>query len=184
MTTDNPFEVSELCTGSRQTDSPFANPAMFRVEGDLLVCGDSVILPQVCARSLTCEDLVAKSTPVQFASFRLVLVQRHCAVTYYVTRSKTRRWSMMLVSLVSAIAAAILLTATLGGLSSIFPAIIFTVWFVMMLVQFIRRRNSVPLTLVSYQAPGIYRIRGFSRAYLDTISRWTGGRNEQSSRPV
>ena len=47
MHTENPFEVSKLCSGTIQADSPFTGPGMFRVEGDVLVCGHPMVLPRI-----------------------------------------------------------------------------------------------------------------------------------------
>ena len=170
MNTENPFEVSKLCSGVGQADTPFANPFLFRVEGDVLVCGHPVILPRICARGLTSDNLVAKTTLVQFASFRPVLVQRRCSVTYFVNRSSTRR---RLVSFVidCFIAAVVLVIVTFLESLGLAPTGVYILLLLMIAAVLWWKRNPIRLTLVSYEPPGIYRIRGFSQNYLDTISR-------------
>ncbi len=171
MTPDNPFEVSEHCTGARRADFPFANAAVFRVEGDILVCGKNVVLPQVCALSLTTENLVAKIAMVQYGSFRLVFMQRTCSVTYYVRQGKKRGLPILNVFiLVAAVCAAILLTAIFGDSRPFIAMVISIAVIVTVLNQWNKRNESIQLTLSRYESPGIYRVRGFSRQYLDMIS--------------
>ena len=180
MNTENPFEVSKLCSGTIQADSPFTGPGMFRVEGDALVCGHPMVLPRICARGLTSDNLVEKHTLVQFASFRPVLVQRSCSVTYFVNKSSTRSGLVVFAVSIGLIVVAFLLITilhywktTFSASQGFLPADRFIViGLLIILGAFLWwKRDPIRLTLVSYDAPGIYRIRGFSQKYLDAISR-------------
>ena len=180
MNTENPFEVSKLCSGAGLAESPFTRPDMFRVEGDVLVCGHPMVLPRICAHGLTSDNLVAKNTLVQFASFRPVLVQRSCPVTYFVNKSSTRSGLVVFAVSIGLIVVAFLLITilhywktTFSASQGFLPADRFIViGLLIILGAFLWwKRDSIPLTLLSYDAPGIYRIRGFSQKYLDAISR-------------
>ena len=65
MNLENPFEVSDSCSGAGQASYSFTSPNAFRVEGNILVCGRTVVLPQVC-RPFSLAG--SKSTPVVFVS--------------------------------------------------------------------------------------------------------------------
>ena len=171
MNTENPFEVSKLCSGTALAESPFTNPGMFRVEGDVLVCGHPVVLPRICARGLTSDNLVAKDAMVQFASFRPVLVQRRCWVTYFVSQSYTRRGLVVFAVSIGVIAAVFLLIATFFQSRVSGPTGVHIGLLLIAAAVLWWKRGPIRLKLVSYEAPGIYRIRGFSQNYLDTISR-------------
>lgn len=180
MNTENPFEVSKLCSGAARAESPFTNPGMFRVEGDVLVCGHPVILPRICARGLTTENLVARNARVEFVFLRPVLVGRICSVTYFVNKSSTRRRLVVFAFTIGLIAGVflmitmLLLITTLSASQDLLPTVfcIISIGLLIIVGAFVWwRRGLIRLTLVSYDAPGIYRIRGFSQNYLDTISR-------------
>ena len=180
MNTENPFEVSKLCSGAVKAGSPFTSPEMFRVEGDVLVCGHPMVLPRICARGLTSDNLVEKHTLVQFASFRPVLVQRSCSVTYFVNKSSTRSGlvvfavSIGLIAGVFSLIELLHLMITNSASQDLLRAGVYIIGIGLLVIvgAFLwRKQDSIHLTLVSYETPGIYRIRGFSQKYLAAISR-------------
>lgn len=180
MDTENPFEVSKLCSGAVQADSPFTSPDMFRVEGDVLVCGHPVVLPRICARGLTSDSLVAKNTRVQLGSFRPAVVQHRCSVTYFVRQSSTGRRLIVFAVGIGIVAGVFLLIEILhlmmthSASQDLVRAGVYIIGIGLLVIAgaFLWwKHDSIRLTLVSYDAPGIYRIRGFSQNYIDAISR-------------
>ena len=180
MNTENPFEVSNVCSGATRAESPFTNPGMFRVEGDVLVCGHPVILPRICARGLTSENLVVRNARVEFVFLRPVLVGRICSVTYFVNKASTRRRLVVFSVTIGLIADVFFLMEILhlmmthSASQDLLRAGVCIIGIGLLIIvgAFVWwRRGLIRLTLVSYEAPEIYRIRGFSQNYLEAISR-------------
>ncbi len=179
MNTENPFEVSKLYSGVALADLPFTSPDMFRVEGDVLVCGHPVVLPRICARGLTSDNLVGKNTLVHLSAFGPALVCRSCSVTYFVRQSSTHRRLVTFAVGVGFIAGVFFLVEILhlmmthSASQDLLRASVYIVGIGLLIIvgAFLWwKQDSIRLTLVSYAAPGIYRIRGFSQNYLDAIS--------------
>ena len=85
----NPYEVLNVDTEPPGTAPK--PPNWFRVEGDILVCGESVVLPERCVFTGSIQDLSERNCEAQFPSFRLVVFQRTCKIKYFVSKAEVKR---------------------------------------------------------------------------------------------
>ena len=168
---DNPFAVSRHCTGLPDAVFTAASPTDFVVLNDVIVCGKQVILPKICALTGTTEDLVPVTVRTQFPSFKLVVVQRYCNVTYFISRSRRTRLrlrTLATIALALSAVALIILGASIndfrfGPLVALLGILMFGAVFVSALF------NSPSLRLERFESPNTYSIRGFSQSYLQEI---------------
>ena len=169
MIDENPFAVAESCTGT-QAELSVAGSQGFRVDGDLLVCGQSVKLPMICLYTGATENLIPVLQFPQYPSMKLVLRQRTCRLTYYVDRVGNRRrnfirMACVVAGLLGGVVAGIGMTRTTG--------LLFLAGVVMiMLVSILFSRLRPPLRLVRFQAPGMYWIGGFPHPYLQRVAKY------------
>jgi hypothetical protein len=162
----NPFAVAESCTGA-QAAASLATVNDFRVDGDLLVCGRSVSLPEICLYTGATEDLIAVTQNSQYPSMKLVLHQRTCGPTYYVTRSENRSRNLtrivcVIVGLFGGVVAGIGMTKATG-------LFFLTGVFIVAVASIVFSRLRPPLRLVKFQAPDMFWIRGFPLSYLQRL---------------
>ena len=167
MLDETPFAVAESCTGA-QVAASLATVNDFRVDGDLLVCGRAVRLPEICLYTGATEDLIAVTQFSQYPSMKLVLRQRTCGLTYYVDRSKkgsrdVKRIVCVIGGLFGGVVAGIGMTKTTGWL---FLAGIF----IIAVASIVFSRLRPPLGLVKFRAPDMFWIRGFPLSYLQRLA--------------
>jgi len=168
MNDDNPYAVSRECSGTEP--ARFSDQFAFQVIGDTVVCGPTVQLPPVCLATQATDDLVAVTQQTQFPSFRFVIVQRHCHVTYFLARRVQRRRRLMTAGWTLAAGVGVLIFLIGLGLVSPTSGAVSVVG-ILTLITAIGGLTTTPkpLTLVRYRVPGTYWIRGFSKAYLAAI---------------
>ncbi|MEQ9407092.1 MAG: hypothetical protein RIK87_05175 [Fuerstiella sp.] len=171
MNEDNPFAVSETCSGQVAVAVDGSDPHAFRVVGDLLVCGPSVILPPVCLETGETEDLVSVSQQTQFHSFRLVIRQRNCHVVYWLARHVQRRKRLRKASgiLVQLLGIG-LVVAGIAGLEAARGITLLAGIIVVAVATFVASRSAPTLYLQQYARPDTYWIRGFPKDYLARIA--------------
>jgi hypothetical protein len=167
LTAENPFAVSELCTGS-QNSKVLEDPLRYQIEGDCLICGDTVRLPPVCPFTLQTDDLVPRTFQARYPTFRIVLIGRECQIHYSVSRRVAGYDTLLRIGCVTAMLLGILLILFVGPRSGpTFVAGIVLVFGAVILVN-VRR---LALTLHAYRPPGRYYIRGFSHEFLAECKR-------------
>ena len=149
------------------------SPEWYTVEGELLVCGRKVILPYICIFSGSTEDLVANPTQAQYPSFRPVIVQRACLITYFTSRATYRRQRLISAFTIGAIVGSILMI--FAGAFGASRVIVLT-GLVLMPIAFLVRMIvamifGLNLRVSSYARPGIFRIRGFPKVSLNLLTQ-------------
>lgn len=168
---DNPYAVSRHCAGLADVSFVAANPADFVVINDLIVCSHQVILPKICALTGATKDLVPVTVRTQFPSFKLVVVQRYCSVTYFISRSRrTRRRLRTLATIGTALGAVALIILGASINDPQFGPLVALLGILMFVAVFVSALFSVPaLRLERFESPNTYLIRGFSQSYLREI---------------
>jgi hypothetical protein len=167
VTSDNPFEVSRVLGDNSPSANPYASPYDFDLEGNLIVCGSHLILPPICVHTGETQDLVEIQRHTVFPSMRLVVNQRSCYVITYMTRSEQsrRERTAFIYRVITTIGSLLMVAALLlrqKQTAVLFPAGLVICGLSLLLLH----RHNLPLQLVRYNAPGIYRVRGFSKAFL------------------
>ncbi|MBL8809346.1 MAG: hypothetical protein JNM43_04135 [Planctomycetaceae bacterium] len=86
MTEDNPYSVSPECIGgmNAQEGLPVGG---FQIDGDRIVCGNSVALPPICVFTGAKDDLIQLTSVAQYGSWRLVVRQHSVRCLYYVSQT-------------------------------------------------------------------------------------------------
>ncbi len=170
---ENPFEVSRVLGDNLIFQKPYASPYDFDLEGSLVVCGSHLILPPICVYTGVTEDLVEIQRHTVFPSMKLVINQRSCNVITYVTRSERYRRAkfMLIFGTICVLGFAMIMAPILlrwRQLAILLPVgIVATALSVLLL-----NRWNMPLQLVRYKAPGIYWVRGFSKAFLAQLAMY------------
>jgi hypothetical protein len=166
----NPYEVLNVDPAPLSNVTNSSN--WFTVEGDLLVCGAFVILPEICVFTGATEDLVVRTAVAQYPSFRLVIFRRECRIQYYLTQaedSKRRRISFLTTG--GIIFGLMLMFASIPTgmyvLLAIGPILSLILWFVKFLLNAAVGLN---LCIAGFKAPRTYRIRGFPMPFLATLA--------------
>lgn len=167
----NPYEVLNVDAEPLVGDP--TSPHWYTVEGELLVCGSNVILPDVCIFTNSRHDLVANSIQAQYPSFRPVIVQRACFITYFTTRAQRRRRRLISALTIGGIVVSILLILIGSGTDS---NELLLSGFVLTSISFVARMllamiYGLNLRIASYKRPGIFRIRGFPKSYLGILAQ-------------
>ena len=168
---ENPFEVSQVLGDNAIPQTPYATPYDFDLEGNMIACGSHLILPPICVHTGVTEDLVEIQRHTVFPSMKLVINQRSCYVITYVTRSERyRRAKIMLIfGMIGVIGFAMIMAPILlrwRQLAILCPVGLVVTGFSVLLLN----RWNMPLQLVRYKAPGIYWVRGFSKAFLAQLA--------------
>ena len=166
----NPYEV--LAVDSKLPPGFATNANWYAVEDALLVCGTGVELPGICVFTGATEDLVQCTKVAQFASFRLVITQRACLIKYFVSRKEQKRRTRNLVLFVCAFFLfGVLMVAGIAAKSeaiTVFGLVLTSIaGMVLMIVAVIQELN---LRMAGYEAPGIFRIRGFPKPFLAKLT--------------
>lgn len=167
---ENPYEVLEI---DRAVPTGFAtSPNWYTVEDGLLVCAEAVTLPNICVYTGSTEDLLERTCVAHYPSFRLVLFQRTCIITYFVLRKEQRRWVRIWgITIVGMIGGVLLIFSglvALSGLTSLFGLVVTVLSIVVGLI--FGAFQSVNPRIARYEAPGIFRIRGFPKLFLATLA--------------
>ena len=171
VSSENPFEVSRVLGDTAIFQKAYASPYDFDLEGNLIVCGSHLILPPICVHTGATEDLVEVQRHTVFPSMRLVVVQRFCYVVMFMARSEQarRRKIASVLGVITAIGFALLMAAIL--LKRRQTAILFPIGLLIAgLSLLVLNRHNLPLKLVRYQAPGMYWVRGFPKAFLAQLA--------------
>lgn len=171
MTSENPFEVSTLFRDSAIPRKPYESRYDFDLEDNLIVCGSNLNLPPICVYTGVTDDIVPFQKQTMFPSMKLVIVQRSVSVLMFAARSElARRGRRSLILGVTGFAGFALAIGTLlmqeARLAILFPIGVF----IACVSLFLFNRQSMPLQLVRYKAPGIYWVRGFSKAFLAQLA--------------
>lgn len=170
---ENPFEVSQVLGDNAIPQAPYASPYDFDLEGNLIVCGSHLILPPICVHTGVTEDLVEIQRHTVFPSMKLVINQRSCYVISYVTRSEQSRRERIatMFGVITTIGFMLMVAAWL--LKQRQTAILFPIGLVIAGVSLLLlHRHNLTLTLVRYKAPGLYWVRGFSKAFLAQLAMY------------
>ncbi len=176
----NPYEVLNVDISPPGGEIAVQN--WYAVEGDRLVCGPAVQLPPICICTGTTEDLELCPVQAQFGSFRLVIIQRTCSIEYFVSRKEHKRRGRISLLLLCGfllsglmILAGIVLESLLVVILSLFLVIIAFV----MLITF-SLTQSVSLKITRYEAPGVFRIKGFPKPFLALLATHNISDQEQT----
>lgn len=171
VSSDNPLEVSRVLGDTAIFQKAYASPYDFDLEGHLIVCGSHLILPPICVYTGATEDLVEIQRHTVFPSMRLVVVQKFCYVVMFIARSEQARRAKIasFLGVITVIGIALLIVALL--LKERETAILFPIGLLIASLSLVlSNRNNLPLKLVRYRAPGIYWVRGFSKAFLAQLA--------------
>jgi hypothetical protein len=167
LTAENPFAVSELFQGSRNSVE-LEDPARYQIDGDYLICNRTVRLPLVCPFTLQTDDLVPRTYQARYPTFRIVLIGRECQIHYFVSRRVAWYDTLLRIGCVTAMVLGILLILFVGPRSSAaFTGGIILVFGAIILVN----ARRLALTLYDYRPPGRYYIHGFSKEFLTECKR-------------
>ena len=144
----------------------------FTVEGDLLVCGAFLILPEICVFTGATEDLVVRTSVVQYPSFRLVIFRRECRIQYYLAWAEDRkRRRISFLTTGGIIFGFILMFASIPTGMFVLFAIGPILSLILLFVKFLLNVTiGLNLRIAGFNAPGTYRIRGFPMPFLATLS--------------
>lgn len=103
---------------------------------------------------------------------KLVIVQRTCAITYFVSRSiESRRDRIRVISVLSAVIAVITLLAGMQMPLWASSAVIVTALFVFSAATVAYRRVTPSFTLVRFAKPDVYWVKGFPLPFLQMLSQ-------------
>ena len=173
MASENPFEVSKLYSDIAIPRKPYDSPYDFDLEDNLIVCGSSLNLPPICVYTGVMDDIVGFQKHTIFPSMKLVIVQRSCSVVMFVARSElARRRRRALIPGITGLAGFALAIGTLL-LQEVRLMILFPIGvFIACVSLFLFNRQSMPLQLVRYKAPGIYWVRGFPKSFLAQLAKY------------
>jgi len=166
----NPYEV--LNVDPAPLGDAEKSPSWFSIEGDLLVCGRFLILPEICVFTGATEDLVVRNVDIQYSFFRLVIIRRQCRIQYCLTWAedwKRRRISYVttggivlgFVLMIASIPTEMIVLVAIGAILSLFSGVV-----KLILNPFI----GLNLCIARFEAPGTYKIRGFSVPFLATLA--------------
>lgn len=169
----NPFEVPESCKGSGLPFRVVIDQSWYRVDGSILVCGSSVMLPRICFLTGTEVDLVARTSVALYPSLKIVLLSRQCTVHHWVSRSLARRllfrWSAAIGSVILGAIAVIFGAPSAqngtGGLIPVLGLLLIVAGLTLLM------RPKPYLKLMRYEKPGHFFVRGFSQDFLDRLSK-------------
>ncbi len=170
---DNPFAVSSLFQGGhvlgRQDVPP---PSWFRVLGKLLICGPVVVLPAICAITLSEENLEPTRVLVNYPSLKIVITMRSCDVIYFRSRAvKIRRWITGTLCAFGFIGGIALLFFAAMPMDARVSALIACIGLLLILISILVLSFQSPrLRLVRYEAPGMHYIKGFSKRFLARLA--------------
>lgn len=177
MSDENPFEVPESCTGASTERETFESPDMFRVDGNLLVCGCYVTLPGICVHTGATENLVSIRHVAQYPSLKPVLVGRNCTVTYFISRSERSRKNRIKAVFVAAIVIGLLLMFSVFYNDSWFLPFGLISGLILLLVGLIgSQRLGLALQLIRFSSPNSCWIRGFPLTFLQKIANLSANR--------
>jgi hypothetical protein len=87
---ENPFAVSELCTGRGDELAVVTDESWYCIEGDGILCGPVVQLPEVGIFTGALTDLAAVTVQAKFPFLKPVIRGRECTVKCFVERSVLR----------------------------------------------------------------------------------------------
>jgi len=164
LTAENPFAVSELFQGSRNSVE-LEDPCRYQVEGDCLICGGTVRLPPVCPFTLQTDDLVPRTFQARYPTFRIVLVRRKCQIHYVVSRRVAWYDTILRTGCITAMVLGILLILFVGPNSGAAGGLL-----IIGAVVLVNARR-LALSLRDYRPPGRYYIQGFSNKFLAVCKR-------------
>jgi hypothetical protein len=140
----------------------------FYVDGNLLVCGQSVKLPMICLYTGATEDLIVVSQNSQYPSMKLVLYQRTCRLIYFVDRTENRRRNFIrIVCIISGLLGGVVTGIGMAMTTGFF---FLTGAFIIAFAAIVFSRLRPPLQLVKFQAPDMFWIRGFPLYYLQRLA--------------
>ncbi|MEZ6127820.1 MAG: hypothetical protein R3C59_04000 [Planctomycetaceae bacterium] len=169
----NPYAVSQHCRGDADVCFEGEPATSFRIIDDLLICGRRVELPKICLDTGVTDDLVQVEQKTQFPSFKLVIVQRECKVVFWRTRQLQRRrvlqnaaWSSVAVLGIAGLLVTAQLSETVQAITGLTGFLAIGIGLTGLTA------NSLRLSLVRFQAPNTYWIRGFPKVGLARISAW------------
>lgn len=86
MSEENPYSVSPECIGGENAREGVPSGG-FVVDGDKIICGNSVGLPPICIFTGLRDDLVPLTVVAQYSSWRLVIRQHSVRCLLFVRRS-------------------------------------------------------------------------------------------------
>ncbi len=173
MNDDNPYAVSDLCIGGADAAADIVDGTGFLVDGDRIVCGARVVLPPVCLFTGATEDLTPVTVMTQFPSFRIVVVQRQCHMTWWIARGEQRRRRIKSLACFAAGVVAVLLF--LAGLTMQPPvsAMMVLSGFVLFFGSIVALIRFTWTPVVDrFRSPNTYWIRGLPADYLTRITSW------------
>lgn len=171
MASENPFEVSSLYGVNASIQKPYASPFDFDLEDNLVVCGSQLILPRICVHTGVTDDLVQEERKTEFPSMKVVIVQRSCSITLFVSRTERARRQKVALILITIGATGFLTAIAALLLQERRLAILFPIGVVVACVSlFLFNRWNMPLQLVRYRAPGIHWVKGFSQSFLEALA--------------
>ena len=176
-TDDNPFAVSPFCSGHEAPIVESGDPLQFRIEYKNVVCGSQLILPKICIQTGQTDELIPVTVQPRFPSFKLVLIQRQCLVTYWLTRSQRKSqhlWSAVLLGAGVLAAVSFLFSVRNAGNALAIPFTVTGIGLFCIVSAFAILR-SPSLRLVRFISPGAYYVAGFSDKHLQWISSFHGG---------
>lgn len=171
MDEENPYAVSAECMGIGASEVSTSDPYSFQVVGNAIVCGSEVILPSICPLTSGTEDLVPVSVTAEYAIFSLVIRQRSCRVTYWLSRQERRKqrftYAGFLVLFCVGIAS-LFLGSLLGRLDVAVNAALGIAFICISVVGL--RRTGIRLHVARYEAPDTHWIAGFPKPYLTLLA--------------
>jgi hypothetical protein len=167
MADENPFAVSEFCRGDSSQAVVATDPYWFRIDGNMLVCGPVVRLPEICCLTGDDHNLVARTAVPEYPTLKIVLVARKCTVHYSLSKRSARKqqhiYAASIVGMLSGIVLIIfghIFWQLISPRDSSFHILLGFILIILSLILATRTRPR--LQLMHYQSPGHFWIRGFA----------------------
>ncbi|MFM7057368.1 MAG: hypothetical protein ACKO2P_10650 [Planctomycetota bacterium] len=170
---DNPFAAPQMDPDPLPVLAP-DDPADFILQGDIVICGPLLILPGVCWKSGSTEDLIPVQFQIDQASFRFD--SRPVDVLGYLSKSRrqqdtwraVRLWLLLLTGLVLFSSPSLLRPQTPGlSLAPLSPTLVITgiAMICKAAVFFVRGRPVVR----HYRPPNLHYVQGFTPELLSQL---------------
>ncbi len=181
MADENPFAVSEFCRGESSQAVVATDPYWFRIDGNMLVCGPVVRLPEICCLTGDDNNLVARTAVPEYPTLKIVLVARKCTVHYSLSKRSARKQQLIYAASIVGMLSGIVLIIFGQLISPRDSAIHILLGFILIILSLILATRTLPrLQLMHYQSPGNFWIRGFAPECLARLSQFVSeGQNNQ-----